>query len=314
MKWFITGGCGFIGSRLVKSLAGNTDNEITIFDNFSVGESKDLGDLEHSPAVSVTEGDIRDDRALVSASEGADIIVHLAAVSGVRISIEDPREVFDINCLGTFNVLEAARNNNIRSTVVASTGCAIGSAEPPMREDMVARPDSPYGASKLMGEAYCKCYSDSFGLNATALRFSNVYGPGAYKKISFVHKYIKEAILGGSLYLFGDGTQTRDFLYVDDMVKAIEKVALRDDLAGETCNICTGVETSVNDVIEALNQALAAHGIEKPDIILKPRIEGELFRNFSSPEKLLKAIGWKASTGLKDGLPQTVSYFKDVLS
>lgn len=314
MRWFITGGCGFIGSRLIKSLSKNIDNEIVIFDNYSVGEPKDLGDLEKSPKISIFEGDIRDETALVKASEGCDAIVHLAAVSGVRISIDEPRDVFDINCLGTFNVLEAARTNKVGRVIVASTGCAIGTAEPPMRENMVARPDSPYGASKLMGEAYCKCYSDSFGMNATALRFSNVYGPGAYKKISLVHKYIKVAIQGGSLFLYGDGTQTRDFLYVDDMVKAIEKVALEQNLSGETFNICTGIETAINDVIAALDSALAEQGIGKPEIIPEPRIEGELHRNYSSPDKLLNAIGWKASTDLKDGLPQTISYFKSVLS
>ena len=229
MNWLITGGCGFLGKNLIKFLKAEKDDvSIRVVDNFSVGQPNDLAyattdykkfdQLDElswgSDIVQVIEGDILDASLAIGVSRGADVIVHLAANTGVGPSVENPRMDCTTNVLGTFNYLEACRVNNISRFVFASSGAPIGECIPPIHEELACHPVSPYGASKLAGEAYCSAYFRSYGVNTVALRFGNVYGPGSTHKSSVVAKFIRQAMNGETLEIYGDGSQTRDFIYL----------------------------------------------------------------------------------------------------
>jgi len=171
--YLVTGGCGFIGVNLIPRLTKQAAR-VRLLDNLSLGKREDVDPL----GVELQVGDIRDWSAVAKACEGVEVVVHLAAHTRVVESLADPRENFEVNVIGTFNVLEACRKAGVRKFIFASTGGAIlGEQEPPVHEGMLPRPISPYGASKLAGEAYCSAYAGAYGLKTVALRFSNVYGP-----------------------------------------------------------------------------------------------------------------------------------------
>ncbi|WP_206599318.1 NAD-dependent epimerase/dehydratase family protein [Methyloceanibacter stevinii] len=214
--------------------------EIRIFDNMS----NPSGDLTITDGIHVVEGDVRDDAAVRKAIKGMDAVVHLAAHTRVIDSIEDPQINFNINTTGTFNILEAMRQEDVPSLVNASTGGAIlGEVPPPINEDIAAKPASPYGASKLAGEGYCWAYAQSYGLKAASLRFSNIYGPNSRRKSSVVAAFIKNIRETGAVTVYGDGTQTRDYLFVEDLTDGIVR-AIEASAAG-TYQLGFGKPTSV---------------------------------------------------------------------
>src|SRR5215213_10847396 len=236
VNWLVTGGCGFIGTALIRSLMEEGGHAVRVVDNFAVGTREDLaaasdfvdisteepGPISSGERVELVAGDITDEDLALRAAEGADVIVHFAANTGVMPSVEDPRADCMSNVLGTLNYLEAARQGGVGRFVFASSGgTVIGEAEPPIHEEMVAHPVAPYGASKLAGEGYCSAYFQTFGIETMALRFGNVYGPLSGHKNSVVARFIKRATGGEMLEIYGDGTQTRDFIYVDDLIRAV---------------------------------------------------------------------------------------------
>jgi len=212
-RWLITGGCGFIGSSLIATLLkNNPETSIRVLDNFSVGTKDDLFEAISfinpgltSDKIEFIEGDIRDYDACHKSCDGIDVIVHLAANTGVAPSVEDPRFDMEANVIGTFNMLEAARQNSVKKFVFASSGATIGEVEPPIHEEKVQKPVSPYGTSKLAGEAYCSSYFQTFGIKTVSLRFGNVYGPLSKHKSSVVAKFLRQAFSGETLEIFGDG-------------------------------------------------------------------------------------------------------------
>ena len=265
MKWLITGGCGFIGRNLVKELFEEGGHAIRIVDNLSVGSREDLAQVcdftesdpdisspQHSvlntqsSVVQLIAGDIIDDQVAIKLAKGVDVIVHLAANTGVGLSVEDPRSDCINNVLGTFNYLEAARQNAVKRFVFASSGAPIGECEPPIHEELAPHPVSPYGASKLSGEAYCSAFYHSFGVETVALRFGNVYGPLSGHKNSVVARFIRQAINGETLEIYGDGYQTRDFINIDDLVRAIRLSEHKPEIGGEAFQIATNKETALS--------------------------------------------------------------------
>jgi UDP-glucose 4-epimerase len=214
----ITGGAGFIGRHLADYLTGRVDVAVTVIDNESLGDRKHL-DLSK---VRFIAGDLRNRDELRSALEGQDVVVHLAADTRVVESIADPAHNFECNVVGTFNLLELCRELGVNRVVAASTGGAIlGDVEPPVHEQMAPQPTSPYGASKLMLEGYLSAYASSYGIGSCALRFSNIYGPRSFHKGSVVAHFYRQVLAGDKLVVYGDGSQTRDFLYVGDLVEGI---------------------------------------------------------------------------------------------
>lgn len=325
-KWLITGGCGFIGTNFIKNLLSHEIQFIRIVDNLTVGTSEDLARVckfmevdpsnqdfshftPHSSLVQLVVSDILDADFAIKASQGMDVIVHLAANSGVGPSIKSPKKDMEVNVIGTLNYLEAARINNVGKFIFASSGATIGECEPPIYEEMVPHPVSPYGASKLAGEAYCSAYYHTFGLNTVALRFSNVYGPGSHHKNSVVAKFIRQAIEYEILEIYGDGKQTRDFIYIDDLSKAIYLSATRDGIGGEIFQIATNTETTVKKLTEKLLYILREVGLRDVKIDhTAPRL-GDVQRNFSDTCKARETLDWRPEIGLSKGLRNTIEWF-----
>ncbi len=233
-SYLVTGGCGFIGTSLIAHiLKEHPKAKIRVLDNLSVGSRDDLAEvcnftdvdlarssLHHTQSLSVEliAGDIKDFDTCLKCCEGIDVVVHLAANTGVAPSVENPRQDMEANVIGTFNILEAARLAGAKNFIFASSGAPIGEVEPPIHEEIAPKPVSPYGASKLAGEAYCSAYYRTFGLKTVSLRFGNVYGPRSKHKNSVVAKFFKQALAGEPLEIYGDGNQTRDFIYIDDLI------------------------------------------------------------------------------------------------
>lgn len=326
MKWLITGGCGFIGTSLVKNLVREKAHSIRIVDNLSVGGTEDLARVcrfrEIGPGarnfqspggeenrVELIVGDIRDERLAFYACAGMDVIVHLAANTGVPLSVKEPKKDCHTNVVGTFNYLEAARRNGVGRFVFASSGAPIGECVPPIDEEKPCHPVSPYGASKLAGEAYCSAYFRTFGLETVALRFGNVYGPLSSHKNSVVAKFTKRALLGETLEIYGDGAQTRDFIYIDDLIRAIRLAAKVERIGGELFQIATGRETAVSELIRHLVGVMDKMGIGKTKLSYSKERLGDVRRNFSDTSKAESLLGWRCEVGLREGLARTVEWF-----
>ena len=327
-RWLITGGAGFIGSNLVLALLrrGSEPSSIVILDNFSAGTLEQLRQIgpfadavlaDPGPgvwkggttAIRIVEGDVRDAELTMRAVEGADVIVHLAANTGVAPSVADPRADCEANVIGTLNCLEAARGAGVGRFIFASSGAPAGFCEPPITEDIVPRPASPYGASKLAGEAYCCAYARSFGLGTVALRFSNVYGLHSGRKGSVVATFIRQALAGAPITINGDGRQTRDFIFVEDLVQAILCAAEAEGLDGELFQIATGRETSVQELLALLRVGLGRRGLPEPSVTYGTRSPADVLRNFADNSKARRMLGWAPTTSLETGLERTLDWF-----
>jgi UDP-glucose 4-epimerase len=260
--------------------------------------------------VELIVGDILDDELACRAVEGADAIVHLAANAGVPYSVENPRYDCENNVLGTFNYLEAARKKGVDRFVFASSAAPIGDCEPPIHEEIACHPKSPYGASKLAGEGYCSAYHGSFGLKTVALRFGNVYGPLSDHKSSVVAKFIRRAMKGKTLKIYGDGQQTRDFIHTDDLTRAIVLAATQPNVGGEVFQIATNSETTVNELARRLVPILRKEGgLEDVTVVHTDPRKGDIRRNYSDTSKAEEMLDWRAAVELDDGLRRTTRWF-----
>ena len=325
-RWLITGGCGFIGTNLVKNLVEESGHFIRIIDNLSVGTRTALSRVcafnEVEPAdlrpqasdlspdrVELIVADILHADLALFAAKGTEVIVHLAASTGVDQSVEDPHKDCKTNIIGTLNYLEAARHNDVKRFIFASSGAPVGECDPPIHEEIVPHPVSPYGASKLAGEAYCSAYFRTYGVHTVALRFGNVYGTLSSHKSSVIAKFIRQALQGETLEIYGDGSQTRDFIYVDDLVNAIRLAATANAIGGEIFQIATNSETSIIELLKELVPILFAAGMKGVKVIqAKPR-QGDVSRNFSDTSKARNLLGWQAKVRLEEGLERTVRWF-----
>jgi UDP-glucose 4-epimerase len=311
MRWLVTGGCGFIGRRLIHRLLADPQHDIRILDNYAVGTP---GDVEALVGNEITrldfiEGDIRDDGVTSQAAEGRDVIVHLAGNTGVVPSIADPRTDCITNVIGTLNMLEACRERGVRRLVFASSAATVGDGEPPLHEEMPTRPFSPYGAGKLAGEAYCFAYRHGYGIETVALRFGNCYGPNSGHKDNVIAKFIREALAGETWRIYGDGAQTRDFIYVDDIVEAVGRAATVQGIGGELFQIATSRETTITELAQSLKQILRGHSIPVAEPVHVSPLAGEVRRNYSDTRKARERLGWTARTPLAEGLARTVDWF-----
>lgn len=301
-KYLVTGGCGFIGVNLISRLASQSA-AIRVLDDLSMGKYEDIQQY----GVELQVGDVRDIAAVEKACAGIDVVVHLAAHTRVIESLENPESNFEINARGTFNMLQGCRKAGVKKFIFASTGGAIlGEQEPPVHEGMVPRPVSPYGAGKLAGEAYCSAFFGSYGLGTVALRFSNVYGPFSYHKGSVVAQFFRNIMQRKPLIIYGEGQQTRDFLYVSDLVEAI-LLADKKNTPGEVFQIASGRETSILKLIEEMKRVLPE---TKMDIRFEPARTGEILRNYASIEKARRLLGFDPQTQLENGLRRTWQWFQ----
>jgi UDP-glucose 4-epimerase len=321
VKLVVTGGCGFIGRNLIAS-ARERRVQVRVIDDLSAGTSADLDGLgpvtaldpagasdRWSDAIQVLKADVRDLAAMERVCRDADAVVHLAANTGIADSLQDPLGHAATNVMGTLVVLEACRRRGVRACVVASSGAAVGEAPPPMREDLVPNPISPYGASKLAAEAYCLTYRSTFGLSAVALRFSNVYGPHSGHKTSVVARFIATILEGSPLTVYGDGRQTRDFLFVRDLTAAVWAALEPGRAQHGVYQIGSGVETAITDLLGRLADLAHARLGRRPRVEHRPARAGEVARNFADPGRARRELGWTPTTQLDRGLAETFDWF-----
>jgi UDP-glucose 4-epimerase len=300
----VTGGAGFVGATVVRRLV-DSGHSVRVFDNYSTGDPGQLAGVD----AELVEGDIRDVAALDAALTGIRGVVHLAAAGSVVMSVEDPVPNFDVNVVGTFRVLDAARRAGATRIVLASTGGAlIGNATPPVSESSLPRPISPYGASKLAGEGYACAFAHAYGLSTVALRFANVYGPWSARKRGAMTMFFRAIHAGEPIVIYGDGTASRDYTHVDDISSALELGLASDVPGGTVLHIASGVETTVRDLADLCRVAAG-----KPDhpVEYRPRRPGEVERNFASYDLARKMLGYAPSISREAGIPRTWQWFQD---
>jgi UDP-glucose 4-epimerase len=306
MKICVTGGAGFIGSHLADRLVDRGD-EVVIIDNLLTGNRQWV-----SPKARFLEMDIRDPKIpKLFEQERFELLIHFAAQMDIRTSTRDPKFDADINILGTLNLFESARQTGVQQVVFSSTGGALyGDASVmPTPEDYPAWPVSPYGVAKLTVEHYLYYYKTVFHLPSLILRFANVYGPrqNPHGEANVVAIFIQKLLNGEQPIINGDGTQTRDYLYVGDLVDA----AMRgiEQGAEGTYNLGTTIETDVNHIFDRL---VVLSGVPK-DPAFGPAKEGEQMRSQLAIAKAERELGWKPQTSLDLGLKQTVEFFREHL-
>jgi UDP-glucose 4-epimerase len=297
--WLVTGGCGFIGANLVPRIHA-LGHPVRVLDNLSVGS--------HLPNIGVEfiQGDVRDRATVERAVERCETVIHLGAQSGVIPSIEDPVKDFETNVLGTLNVLMASHVAGVRKVVFASSNAALGEVPIPFSEETTPNPISPYGASKLAGEAYCLAFAGSFGVSTVALRFANAYGSFSAHKNSVIAKFLKRLMAGEPLIVYGDGFQTRDFVAVEDVCQAI-MLAVQKDCSGEVFQIASGVETKINDLVELIRK------VAERDVVVecRERREGEAYRIAAAIDKARRVLGYSPKVQLEDGVRRTYEWFEE---
>jgi len=299
----VTGGCGFIGSHIVEKLAGN-GNEVIVIDNLASGYAANIDGL--SGSIDFIKSSIVDD--LAPCLEGADIIFHLAANVSVIRSVEDPEYNNRINVEGTLNLLETARRLDIRRFINSSSCAVYGDAgATPVSETARLEPVSPYGRSKAIAEEYCNEYAGKYGLNTVSLRYFNVYGPRQAADSPYsgvIALFIKKALAGEPVSIYGDGEQSRDFIEVSDIVRAnIAAAGL--DLSGGAVNIGTGRATTVNELADMI-ESRTGRLVRK----YAPAREGEIKHSCADISNAEKMLGFKSGISLDLGLKNLIGGFK----
>jgi UDP-glucose 4-epimerase len=297
----ITGGAGFVGMHLTDHLLQRGDYAVTVIDNESLGERGNLP-LDR---ITFIAGDLRSVEDVRKATEGQDVIVHLAADTRVMDSIENPAFNFENNVIGTFNLLQEARAAGVQRVVAASTGGAIlGEVTPPVHEEMAPRPTSPYGASKLMLEGYLSAFAASYGVSGCALRFSNIYGTRSLHKGSVVAHFYKQMLDGKPLVVYGDGSQARDYLYAGDLVEAIE-AAMNSDKSG-AFQLGSGKATTINELIDVIRTVTG----QDPEVQYKDFRAGEIRNTWCQVDKARAELGFDPKTPLEQGMRETWEWFQ----
>ena len=312
-KYLVTGGAGFIGSHLVRALLEQGDF-VRVLDNFSTGRPENLDGLGVYPElhrrVELMEGDLRNAVKVKEAVDGIDVIFHEAAFVSVPQSMDDPLTCFDINQRGTEMLLEAARKAGVERIVLASSAAVYGDSEVMPLDEMVSlRPFSPYAVSKRVDELYAEMYTRSFGLDVVALRYFNVYGPRQRPDSMYaaaVPIFARRLLDGKPITIYGDGGQTRDLIYVGDVVRANIAASEHPAAPGQIFNVCTGDETRVIDLVDTLRSFFPA----APAPEFAPARSGDIYRSLGNPAKAESLLGFKAQTSLNNGLKAVVDWMK----
>jgi len=298
-KILVTGGSGFIGSHVAEKLV-LLGKDVTLLDNLSTGREENI-----PKRTKFVKGDIRDLELLKNSMTDIDLVFHEAANASTPRSIEDPKYDFDVNALGTFNVLSAAIKCDVKKVVYASSAAVYGEPKyAPLDESHLTDPISPYGVSKLTGERYCVAFHKSYGLKTVCLRFFNVYGPreNLQTTLDEVILYSNAVLHNQPITVLGDGNQTRDFVYVEDVAEA--QLLASERTEGEVINVGTGIETSINKLVENIETVSGRKAI----IHHAPSRKGDILRSFGDISKAQRILGYKPKFTLVKGILKLMKY------
>jgi UDP-glucose 4-epimerase len=306
-KIVVTGGAGFIGSALARALVARGD-DVSVLDNFSTGKRENLREV--ASQLTVVEGDILDAALLDRVFAGADVVFHEAAVPSVPRSLAAPLPSHNANATGTLNVLEAARRCQVRRVVYAGSSSAYG--EPPslpVVETMAPAPLSPYAVSKLAGEHYLRVYARVFGVQTVTLRYFNVFGPRQDPNSQYaavIPRFITAALDGRSPTVYGDGEQSRDFCFIDNVVEANLRAADAEGASGKVFNIACGTGTSLNRVLTLLGESLGRPVAAN----YEPGRAGDVRHSLADISQAKTVLGYTASVDFVAGLAKTLAWFQ----
>lgn len=309
----VTGGAGFIGSNLVEALLAKSC-EVVVLDNFLTGKRENLVPFMANPALTVIEGDIRDFEMCRKAAEGCDAVLHEAALGSVPRSIENPQTTLEINAQGFINVIEAARQTGVKRFVYASSSSVYGDDRHfPKIESETGRALSPYALSKKMNEATARYFEEFYGISTVGLRYFNVFGrrqnpAGPYAAI--IPKFVQQLLKHESPTVHGDGSHSRDFTYVDNVVKA-NLLALTTPHTGEIFNIACGMQTTINELVTYLKEDLSEldPAVKTVEVIHGPERAGDIPHSLASIAKAEKLLGYEAETDVQTGLKSAVQWY-----
>jgi nucleoside-diphosphate-sugar epimerase len=306
--YLVTGGAGFIGSHIAEALVKRGET-VRVLDNLITGKKENLASFSRD--VSFLEGDIRDLETCRRAAAGADHVLHQAALPSVPRSVEDPLLTNGINITGTLNLLLAARDAGARSFVLASSSSVYGDdPRMPKREGQEGRPLSPYAISKLAGEKYCAVFHDLFGMKTVALRYFNVFGPRQdplSQYAAVIPLFITKVLGGERPVIYGDGKQSRDFTYVENVVEANILAAESAAAGGETLNIACGERLTVKALLASVNEVL---GTDVEPVHADPR-PGDIKHSTADVAKARRILGFEPRVPFMDGLRATVAWYKE---
>jgi UDP-glucose 4-epimerase len=308
-KCLVTGGAGFIGSHIVQGLLERGD-EVRVLDNFSTGKEENLKDFKGE--IDLIKGDLREQTDLLKAIQGIEYIFHQAAFVSVPLSMEDPELCFEVNVNGTIKLLSAAKESGVKRVVLASSAAVYGdNPAVPLTEGAQLDPLSPYAASKRVGEIYTKIYSDLLNLDVVALRYFNVYGPRQNPGSDYaavIPIFIKKILAGEKPVIYGDGRQSRDFIYIDDIVRANLFAAESIQAAGRVVNICSGTEINLLQLVE--NLSIIFNREVQPSF--EKERPGDIYRSSGDPALARDILEFTPQMDMEAGLRKTVSWMENI--
>ncbi len=305
--YLVTGGAGFIGSHIVEELVKQR-KKVRVLDNFSTGKRENIAFLLNN--IELVEGDLCNKKDVSKAVKGVDFILHQGALPSVPTSVEDPAGTNEANITGTLNLLIAARDAKVKRVVYAASSAVYGNNPTlPKVEPMKAEPLSPYAVQKYVGELYCRAFYDLYGLETVALRYFNVFGPRqdpTSQYAAVIPRFITALAQGKRPTIYGDGEQTRDFTYVDNIVKANLLAARAKNVAGEVMNFACGTSNSLNELLEIILKIMA--------VDIKPKytkpMPGDVKHSSADIEKSRRLLGYTAHVSLEEGLRRTIDFFR----
>ena len=307
MRFLVTGGAGFIGSNIVEELL-KKGHSVRVLDNFSTGKRENLKEFKSD--IELFEGDIRSYHIVRQAVSGIEVILHQAALPSVPRSINDPITTNEVNVTGTLNILDAAKDAGIKRIVYASSSSVYGdNPELPKREDMLPNPLSPYAVSKLAGEKYCQVFSKLYGIETVILRYFNVFGPRQDQSSQYsavIPRFIRLMSNDQRPTIYGDGTQSRDFTYVKNVVEGNLLAATKDVKSGLVMNCACHGQVTLNELVKQINNLLNKN-IEP--IYAEPR-PGDIKHSFANIELIKKILDFKPTISFLDGLSSTIKFYK----
>ena len=304
----VTGGAGFIGSSLVRFLL-EKGQTVRVLDNFETGKRENLAEIvDH---IDLVEADIRDTDALTGAVKDIEIVYHLAALGSVPLSIEDPATTHAVNVDGIFNLLTACRQCKVRRFVFASSSAVYGDSEVmPQHEDLPMQPISPYGASKAIGELYCRVFYETYGLETLSLRYFNVFGPHQNPNSHYaaaIPLFVSALMKDKPPTIFDDGEQSRGFTYIDNVTQANWLCGQTDQAKGQVLNISTPDAVTVNTVVNTIKNLLGKEHIEP--VYTDPR-PGDIKHSLADVSRAAQTIGYKTDVSFKQGIQKAIDWYK----